>query len=376
MKALVTVYLGRWNHRLEIEVRGMAKKYEGVYDGLLLDEEIEKMILWNNQEEPPHSDWVSASTFQSTGESFGLIDPIDITTAVAQTDNDAEALVERQADAVADSLLELETGVTDEYALLNNLPESSRWLARNFGRWRPSGRVRGIEEWDYFKENLPQFQRGAGNTGEADNHSSFQWSAFADHWNLMVASLGQNKPSFTYKTASLLEDAHKAWQKKARRDSTILPHANAVNNLRDMHTAASSNQRFASQFVATENPLRARPRTLLQECGVQTDLCDDNSDLDMLESPAERARRLSLSKKRRRKYAPARCRRCGKHWNTEPWKDLHKRPSNGIRSNDPRPQNKHLWHGEGNQVWDHCKVDEKDFEPGFPCMSGPMPRVN
>ena len=48
----------------------------------------------------------------------------------------------------------------------------------------------------------------------------------------------------------------------------------------------------------------------------------------------------------------------------------------GISTNDdPRPQNKYLWHGEGNQVWQHCTVSETDFEPGFPCIDKDMPRV-
>jgi hypothetical protein len=379
MKSLVTVYLGRWNHRLEIEVRGMPKKYEGLYDGVLLDEEIEKMAAWNNQAEPPHSEWVSATTFQSTGEIFGLIDPVS--TAEADAELGLEALVETEADAVADNLIELDTGVTEEHALLNNLTDSSRWLALNFGRWRPSGRVKSSEEWEYFKSNLPRFQSGAGNSDEADNHSSFQWSAYADDWNKMVASLGSNKPSFTYKTASLLQDAYKSWQKRARRDTTILPHTAIITDLQNRHTSSSSNQQFARQFVATEYPSRARPRVSTKESSVQTNLTgkgddgDSDSESDTLESPAERARRLGNSKKRRRKNAAPRCRRCGKHWNIDPWKDLHKRQEIAIDPNDPRPQNKYLWHGVNNQVWDHCKVGTKDYEPGFPCMSGRMPRL-
>jgi hypothetical protein len=65
MKALVTVFLGRWNQRIEIEIRGMSKKYDGLYDGNLLDEEIEKMAAWNLDDEPPHSEWISTSSHTS-----------------------------------------------------------------------------------------------------------------------------------------------------------------------------------------------------------------------------------------------------------------------------------------------------------------------
>jgi hypothetical protein len=80
MKTLVRVYLGWWNHRVEIEIIGTSRQYDGLYDGILLDEEIEKMASWNVQEAPPHPDWLSSNTFQSTGKTFGLIiDPVSIT---------------------------------------------------------------------------------------------------------------------------------------------------------------------------------------------------------------------------------------------------------------------------------------------------------
>lgn len=144
MKALVTVYLGRWNHRIEIEVRGMSKEYNGLYDGILLDEEIEKMACWG-QEEPPHPDWVLSNIFQSTGEEFGLIDPVSLNPTTMEEDR-VDGLVEQEADAAAAALLELETEVPDD--AVYNLPAPSLWLALNFGRWRPSGRVKGNVEWE------------------------------------------------------------------------------------------------------------------------------------------------------------------------------------------------------------------------------------
>jgi hypothetical protein len=60
-----------------------------------------------------------------------------------ETEEDTDTLVEGEVDEVMNTLLELETGVADEEVLLNNLPDSARWLAVMFGRWRPSRRVRG-----------------------------------------------------------------------------------------------------------------------------------------------------------------------------------------------------------------------------------------
>lgn len=389
MKALVTAYLGRWNHRIEIEIRGMPKKYEAVYDGELLDEEIEKMLSWRGQDVPPFSDWVPASTFQSTGEVFGLIDPVSTN---ATSEQEAEDLLEEEADGVVNTLLELETGVTEEFALLNTLPESSRWLAQSFGRWRPSGPVRGDDEWEYFKSNLQQFQRGMGAAAasEADNHSQILWSAYAAHWNDMVASLGTSKPQFTYKTSSLLQDAYKRSQRRDRRDATILPLATGIENLRQLHTSSGSNRRFANQFMVAQHPTRARPITAhIDEPSTSIDFtthADTDNDNDngndtlntALDDPAVRERRLlagSLPRAQRkstRRNTSPRCRMCGKQWKLDPWKELHQKET----TTNPTAGVKNQWHGQGNQVWDNCKVPAEDREPGFPMLdtTKQMPR--
>ena len=58
------------------------------------------------------------------------------------------------------------------------------------------------------------------------------------------------------------QDAHKIMQKKARRDSTILPHAGNIDNLHNAHTSSSTNQPFLNQFAVPENPIRTRPTTM------------------------------------------------------------------------------------------------------------------
>ena len=193
------------------------------------------------------------------------------------------------------------------------------------------------------------------------------------------------KPNFTYKTASLLQDAHKTLQKRSRRDTTILQYASEIDDLRVLHTAAPNNQHFTNQFVDSERPSRARPIQQVLENRTQNHSTnadsDDELDIgDTLESPAELERRVYAysGRKRRRKNAKPRCRRCGKHWNTDEWRDLHRREPTELsefESNDDRPQNRYLRHGQGKQVWDHCKVNECDYEPGFPCIDKPMPRA-
>jgi hypothetical protein len=373
MKALVTIYLGRWNQRLEIEVRGMSTEYDGLYDGNLLDEEIEKMTEWNI-DDIPHPDWIPLNAFQSTDEVFGLIDPVN--PSMNRTDEEDEAEIQNEADNVANHLLELETGIPDE--AVNDLPDSSLWLALSFGRWRPSGRVKGHDEWQYFKDNIGKFQRGTGNISEADNYSEIQWSAYANHWNSMVTELGMDKPSFTYKTASLLQHAHKTLQRRNRRDTTILPHVAGLNNLRDAHTSSANNRQFANQFVVAEQPARAKP--INDTLPSSTNFADED-DIETagydIESSAELERRVyngSHRKRRRQQRAPARCRRCGKEYTIEPWRNYHVRVTSRIHSDNTRPQNKSLFHGEGNQVWDYCTVPKSDYEPGYPRLTGRLPR--
>ena len=65
--------------------------------------------------------------------------------------NDNDTALDEESELAVSNLLELEAGVSDN--VLNSIPESSQWLATHFGRWRPSGRVKGNDE--YFTENLP-----------------------------------------------------------------------------------------------------------------------------------------------------------------------------------------------------------------------------
>jgi hypothetical protein len=63
-----------------------------------LDKEIEKMASWNVQEASLHPDWLLSNTFQSTGEMFGLIDPVSIAALTPMGENELDALVEQDAE--------------------------------------------------------------------------------------------------------------------------------------------------------------------------------------------------------------------------------------------------------------------------------------
>ena len=203
-----------------------------------------------------------------------------------------------------------------------------------------------------YGNSIYGFQQVARLTGEADDRSSL-------HKN-NVARLGTNKPGFTYKTASLLQDAHKTLQKRSRRDTTILPFASDLENLRERHASTSSCQQFSNQFVESEKPTRARPT---QHASAQNQRTN-NATLESILLCQRRAH----EKKRKRKNSAPRCRRGGQERNTELWRHLHTRERTGSVHENIRPQNQYLRHGQGNQVWDHCRVAECDYEDGFPCL--------
>ena len=67
-------FLLRWNQNIDIHVRGLSKKYDGLFVGSRLEDEIEKMGRWQNRNAPPHPEWSSSSDVADTGEIFGIID--------------------------------------------------------------------------------------------------------------------------------------------------------------------------------------------------------------------------------------------------------------------------------------------------------------
>ncbi len=76
------------------------------------------------------------------------------------------------AAAAADDLSDdgLDAGV--EAAI--DMPPSLIWLSKLTWRNRSTARVRSNDEWEYFKDNIGNFQ--GGGTGEADSYSGIRLS--------------------------------------------------------------------------------------------------------------------------------------------------------------------------------------------------------
>ena len=200
MFALLTDFFLRWNQNIDIRVRGLDEKYDGLYDGDLLEREIEKMSAWNDREAPPHPEWISSRNLQSTGEEFGFIDPVPQKNVADESDSD-KSLTNLAEDA-AEEIAELDDDdIVRKKEFLNNLPASAQWMARLHGKFRSTGRVKTSLEWEYFEANIMNFQ-GRGND-EADNYSAFQFSAFAESWNKWVDSLKFEHPGVPSKNCKL-----------------------------------------------------------------------------------------------------------------------------------------------------------------------------
>ena len=83
-----TLDLVQWNQNIDVKVRGLPSKYYGLYDGVFLEDEIEKLA--KSIDEPPHPEWIPASSVQDTGETFGIINSNTAPTST-QTDDDADS---------------------------------------------------------------------------------------------------------------------------------------------------------------------------------------------------------------------------------------------------------------------------------------------
>jgi len=372
VQALVSDYLMRWNLNIEIKIRGLHKRYEGFYDGQMIEEDVENLAEWNI-EQPRISDWISTKSFADTGESFGVIDAVAtdaMPLRIGDVGSDSDESLRKEAELAADNMHEMGATIDKVCEMFNKMPSSARWMAEQHGRWRPPGRVKTKEEWVYFDDNLLRFQGNAGE--EADNHSSFNFSAFADDFNKWVNGLGDSFPLVTYKSASHLQDAFKSKMKRANRESTRRPHVDDLDALQLTHRDEIDQRNYTAEFQETDAPSRPIPppaatdletRPITRDTASQTE--EDFSEFhDALEmQPPSNKRKRGKSN---RATAKDRCRMCGKEWALPQWQSMHL----------PEDESTSLRKTDGFMPHMHCNVPVHQRETGFPVlnMSKPMPR--
>ena len=134
MFAVLTDFFTIWNQNIDIRLQDLHKKYYGMYDGDIIEDEIERMTAGMNREVPPHPDWVSTRNVVDSNESFGFIDPVPLQAQNDDNSEDDESLV-NLAEEAADELLELDMEVDESTDFFNNpMPPPSQWLASLHGR--------------------------------------------------------------------------------------------------------------------------------------------------------------------------------------------------------------------------------------------------
>ena len=358
-----------WNQNIDVKTTGLPSKYYGLYDGQLLEDEIEKVSAF--LDEPSHSEWVSSKSLQCTGESFGIINPTQAPTQIV-ADSDAEDTeLNMMAEAAADDLSDNELDAGLDAAI--KMPPSSSWLAKLTGRNRPAEKVRSHEEWEFFKENVLRFQ-GGGEAGEADNYSGIRWSAFAASWNNWVDTLGHSKPTVTYKSASHLQDAYKSMKRRAVQQATLRPHTQTIRELRSSHTNREAAVAYLPEFAQPEPPTVAQPfvdamdvdignTDTVAHVGCQTDYNgDDESEESANPKPKKRKQKASKNLQR--------CRQCGHEYAHDDWKPFHV----VTRSEDDSRCGGKFVNGTGGgnyrKIWKYCKVPASDYMPGYPLEEG------
>ena len=121
-----------------------------------MEDEIEKMSLWEDREYPPHPEWPSTKSVQATGEMFGIIDAVsNIDIADDDSSRDDPALV-AAADDAADEMLELDDGSGDEEEdlMMDHMCASAQWLAGLY-HWDNESCCEGMDDgqWPVCSES-------------------------------------------------------------------------------------------------------------------------------------------------------------------------------------------------------------------------------
>ena len=367
--AMLTDFFDMWNVNIDIRLRGVDEKYYGLFDGDVLEEEMEKMSRWPNRDLPPHPDWVSTRYVEDNHEAFGFIDPVP-SRAVNDDDSASDNSLNQLADNAANELRELDAEIGNENrSSIAPMPPSSQWLAALHGRARGSNKVMGHFEWEYFKTNILNFRGGVSE--EADNYTGYRFSDFAVSWNAWVDALGSSKPEVTYKTAAYLQEAYKQMKRRGVQDSTLRQHSSELDRLRDNHTSTVRNQAFGPEFsspvaaavarpaarspprpsgaAAAGDALNAEASNAAVECGGDTeDPNDTRTPYQVVVSEGRSRRRWKRGKKQ------SRCRRCGHEYASEYWKVYHEHG----RSHEEGPRGHFVPNATDTKVWNTCTVPD------------------
>ena len=390
VRALMHEFIYRWNHDLEVTARSLPKDYELFYEGSALEKEIKIMRGWKEQLDA-HPEWNSTMDFRPTGETFGIPSILEdlppLTVAFQCTpgseedklrDDDAanaeEAACELEAGDASNDQVEaclVETAEAEpkqKRRRTNAVPPSLAWLSKHSGRQRPTGKVRGKAQWDYFRSNYTNYM-GGGSSTTADNYSCIDFSAFAAAWNEKVAAEEQAgvQSDFTYKTSAILMDAWVTHKRQANRDTTMLGHQDAANDLRKrLRDTAEPTARNSEFPPARQAQNIEKPNNNPIDDSVQAVEPSNDSFHPAAEPPPRKRHRKKKSRVHRR------CRKCGQEYSRDEWKGMHPSKSSGDGETETDKRLGNLAYRPGNKPEDRCIVPEDQYAEGFPIPEGQL----
>ena len=229
--AILTEFIHRWNHDIDVRIIGLPRKYANFYDGWEIEEEIEITSNWDEIKEPPHPDIESTKHFADTGESFGLLSTPDSIISGSDFEQEIEQIVNAFEDGTLDGCAQ-STGENSEdvVASFQVLPESAAWVGRKLQTKRGFGRVRTQTEKTFFSNNYARFQ--STEESEADNYYIVQFGAFSQWWNEIIREEEKGvrpKTDMTLKNAFHLQEYYKQHKKEANVTLTMMD-IDPVNN--------------------------------------------------------------------------------------------------------------------------------------------------
>jgi hypothetical protein len=378
--ALLTEYIYRWNHDIDVRIIGLPSKYANFYDGPEIEEEIEITSMWDEVDKPPHPEWHSTKHVAGTGEGFALLPNFP----PGYLSSDIEEEIEQLVDAFEDGTLDGAAMATDEdgedlLASLQVLPESAAWISRQLKTKRGFGRVRTETEKEFFRANCAQFQSSMAGT-EADNYHILQFGAFAQFWCEFIAEEEKEvrpKTDMTLKNAFHLQEYYKQFKKEANATLTLMDVHSENNALRRELRGPGRQPLLIPPAVAPTRPvivvansdaaLDTQPDldSELQDHGgtsscrvhIQTFGGAVPEGMDGTQyratAPVHAAAPVQATKRKRGK----RCRKCGHEYSFETVQAAHHAQLGKIGASQKPAQ-------------DVCNVDPSEYEDGFPLAEG------
>jgi hypothetical protein len=247
--AILMVFVHRWNHDLEVRVRGLSKEYADFYKGWIIEGSKRTYTKWVELDNLPFSDFASSGAFADTGERFPIMlknvttdleGPQERDTLADEAQEHAKSIQEsEQENLFAENPEEL---VGEESI---RLPASALWMCERMSSDRPMRDVEGPEEEAYFANNFSKFQGGLVRTDKS--HSGINFSLFADTWN--KKALSDEPEGLHPKNAGHLQKHWTKYKKKLNSVATLKGHQLQRDKLRRQLRASERSAMIHSDSV-------------------------------------------------------------------------------------------------------------------------------